>query len=290
MSTVHEGEAAPELGLVNADTAETAREAKPWPDRVVIDPKVATPQPKAAPAVSPDVPVEPQPRTGFSETRAVPLPDLLKQAQAAEPEQGALAPAQASRQLDGPHDGSPASSAIVTPLTQLAETDKPQAVSKAASGTPAIEGPTLKTLADFTVKGVRYLIREGGQTMTVRLVPESLGELRLDVTQDINRGGISVQLASNSSAVRGLLESHAHGLRDQLTQDGITVSRITISPDAGASQARSGTYQQRSWNEQAPGWRGNSPSPANYSKALTQPQGPAVRRVAMHTGALNVFV
>ncbi len=148
------------------------------------------------------------------------------------------------------------------------------------------ERPTLQTLQEFTARGVRYLVREGGDTVTVRLVPESLGEVRFDVmrTQDT----VSVRLVSGNPTVRSVLESQVHGLRDQLTQDGFTVSQIVVTADAASSNSQSGHFGS-SWSDQAPAWRGgDAASTANSSRNQTYET--PVRRSAVHNGALDVFV
>ena len=97
------------------------------------------------------------------------------------------------------------------------------------------ERPTLNTVGDFTVRAVRVLAADGEHSMTVRLVPESLGELRLTVRTT----GDSVQLhvVAASMAVRDALDGQMQGLRDALSREGIDLSRVTIGSDTAGQQA-----------------------------------------------------
>lgn len=147
------------------------------------------------------------------------------------------------------------------------------------------ERPTLQTLHEFTVRGVKYLVREGGDTVTVRLVPESLGEVRFDVTR--NQDTVSVRLVSANPAVRTVLESQVHGLRDQLTQDGFSVSQIVVTADAASSNSQGGQWGN-AWSDQTPAWR-NSDAASSFNTARNQTYETPARRGAQHNGALDVF-
>ncbi|MCC6697695.1 MAG: flagellar hook-length control protein FliK [Candidatus Hydrogenedentes bacterium] len=146
---------------------------------------------------------------------------------------------------------------------------------------------TLKTLAHDTVKGVRYLLARGEQTLRIRLIPESLGELRLEVTS--TKEEISVRLSSGNQTVRELLHTQVHSLRDALTQDGTTVSRISIVADTGTGMASQGgnadrafSHQARTWNEGGTHSSTNTPQQRQQSPVVPRTQAP-------HAGALNLF-
>lgn len=88
------------------------------------------------------------------------------------------------------------------------------------------ERPTLQTAGQSVIKGVRYLAKSGGETITVRLVPESLGAMHIVVKS----GGdaIEVTLVSANPNVRETLEQHLPALREALGRDGIDVVKVSI--------------------------------------------------------------
>lgn len=163
---------------------------------------------------------------------------------------------------------------------------KMPAAGRLSGGEQPVRASTLGALADHTVRNVRFLAESGGTSLTVRLVPESLGEMRIEVhaTSD----GLAVRLASASSAVRGALEAHTQSLRDALQRDGVEVSHIEVAADLarhnGQRQADDGATQRTlAFNRSyAPnrGWR--------YEGAVDE--APTIRHVSRHYGAVDVFV
>ena len=118
----------------------------------------------------------------------------------------------------------------------------------------AAERPSLGTLGEFTVRAVRVLAADGEHTMTVRLVPESLGELKLTVRTAGD--SVHVHVVAASAAVRDAFDSQMQGLRDALSKEGIDLARVTVGSetagqhasarqsgnDAGQSQANAGGH------------------------------------------------
>lgn len=97
------------------------------------------------------------------------------------------------------------------------------------------ERPTLQTLGDFTVRAVRVLANEGEHSMTVRLVPESLGELKLTVRTAGD--SVHVHVVAASVAVRDALDGQMQGLRDALSREGIDLARVTVGSDTPGQHA-----------------------------------------------------
>ncbi|HPG67898.1 MAG TPA: flagellar hook-length control protein FliK [Candidatus Hydrogenedentes bacterium] len=93
---------------------------------------------------------------------------------------------------------------------------------------------TGQNLANDVVRCVRYVIREDSRTVTLRLVPESLGEIRVEVLSQDDR--VHVQLRVESEAVRHALSGDLQALRDALARDGIDVGRVTVAADAHGVQ------------------------------------------------------
>ena len=113
----------------------------------------------------------------------------------------------------------------------------------------AASRPDPGALAEQALRGVRYVVNQGGdKSFLVRLAPESLGELRVNVTSvnDV----IRVHFTAANMAVREALEAQLHTLRDALSRDGLDVNRITVGadPQQGLQQDGSGARQPPRFN------------------------------------------
>src|SRR5690606_16307264 len=91
--------------------------------------------------------------------------------------------------------------------------------------------PAPADLTQFAVKSVRYLAGRGEETMTVRLVPESLGELRVVVRS--TEQALDVQLSAANASVRDSLEQQLPALRDALARDAGDGRHLTITVNTG---------------------------------------------------------
>jgi flagellar hook-length control protein FliK len=98
---------------------------------------------------------------------------------------------------------------------------------------------TLQSLPENMVRSVRLLVAKGEQTLTVRMVPESLGEVRLEVRTHAD--GVSIRIASASPAVRQALEQQMPALREALLREGIELGRIEVGSSSHASANSGGT-------------------------------------------------
>jgi flagellar hook-length control protein FliK len=84
----------------------------------------------------------------------------------------------------------------------------------------------VRDVGDFTVRSVRYLSGRTEETVTVRLVPRSLGELQIAVRTSAE--GLDVILTAAGHAARDRLEVQIMGLRDLLAREGLDVNRVTV--------------------------------------------------------------
>jgi hypothetical protein len=142
---------------------------------------------------------------------------------------------------------------------------------------------TLETVEVAVVRGVRFLAVEGGHTFTVRLVPASLGELRVDVTQSDE--GLAVRLGSANPAVRAVLEGQLPALRQMLAQSGLEVNGMTV---ASNDMPREGFPGRQPGQPSYPG----GPASGNHDSGHGHPD-PGDRRggrPTRHDGTLSVFV
>jgi hypothetical protein len=172
-----------------------------------------------------------------------------------------------------------------TPAILPASDKAVQERSGVAKGLSVPDRPTLDAVKDFTVKGVRYLVSSGEKTISVRLVPESLGELRLEVTSNDN--SVSVRMVSANPAVREALQNQLHGLRETLTQDGFTVSQATVSAQMSSDNA-SKSFAGR----QTPYFSQGATSPLSGGDGSVSKSGGVLvdpQRARAHSGVLNLF-
>lgn len=177
-------------------------------------------------------------------------------------------------------------SAIATRSVQSAQTDL--ATLSARSADPTVTAlaarPTLDQVADFTIKSVRYLVKEGDHSIQVKLVPESLGELRVSVSSvdDIVR----VHVSASNNTVRDMLQSQSQVLKDSLAREGIDVANIVISTDVsnGGTQNMAGR-QQHGFDAPVKNWPQSSDRYATATNAVA-----TVQRKAVHAGALDLTV
>ncbi|HIJ74524.1 MAG TPA: hypothetical protein HPP83_10530 [Candidatus Hydrogenedentes bacterium] len=147
------------------------------------------------------------------------------------------------------------------------------------------ERPTIETLGDYAVKSVRLLVARGNPMVKVRLIPESLGELRLEVSTSDD--GVHVRLFAANATVREALDTQSDALRQALARQGIDVARVIVSPDASADHgARGFAYRQPEYFGGTPR-HGTSDSsyPGNGPPAASGGRGPSY-----HDGVLNILV
>jgi len=136
------------------------------------------------------------------------------------------------------------------------------------------------------VRGVRYLVTRNEKTLTLRLVPESLGELRLEVTSSVG-DTVNVRLISANPAVRAVLGGELPELRALLAREGIGVSQVSVSNGMTPGTGADGTPHRSVADFAA------SPAPRNAPPSApesTWHEAPEARHgFAPHYGALNVF-
>ena len=181
-------------------------------------------------------------------------------------------------------------SQVVADVSRVAPTIAPAELGADAPRTVAApelpDRPTRTTLTDIAqtaVRSVRYLARNGEHRMTLRLVPESLGEVQIEVVS--TKEALSVRLITESAVVREAMEAQTHLLRDSLSQEGLDVKTITVSEEPGSGR---GALNQRDANASRNGERGQSqtggqPAPGQSSGSNAKYAAPRAR----HEGAFD---
>lgn len=107
--------------------------------------------------------------------------------------------------------------------------------------------------AAAVTRGLAAAVSQRGGSLTIRLVPESLGFVRIQM--DIAGGVVSATLDAGTAAARDLLADHLGMLRHALESRGLSVDRlqVNLAPAAHAPPAGSG---------------GNSDAPADERASL----------------------
>jgi len=87
--------------------------------------------------------------------------------------------------------------------------------------------PQHRALAARLSKGLGAALRQGNGAVTLRLVPEALGQLRIALNFDAGRVSVDLQ-AQNNAALRAVTD-HLSSLRTSLEARGMQVDRLTTS-------------------------------------------------------------
>jgi flagellar hook-length control protein FliK len=108
-----------------------------------------------------------------------------------------------------------------------------------------------ETLGSQTVRGMMAMVRSGGGRLTMKLEPESLGAMRIQL--NISQGRVQAQFHASSLQVRELLHQQTESLRSALESQGLRLDRIQIhalQPGSEGDSSRSGSQQQRFGHDQ----------------------------------------
>ncbi|MGI6458606.1 MAG: flagellar hook-length control protein FliK [Candidatus Hydrogenedentales bacterium] len=142
------------------------------------------------------------------------------------------------------------------------------------------------SLAQLAVKSVRYLVSEDKRSLQIRLVPESLGEVRVELVS--TRDELHLKLFSGSASVREAMENASEALRHALTKDGVHLVRVSVAGDGAVSSGQGGFPERGAWAHDSPGHRYPGSSARSYGNPDAHRPGPAIR-AAYHDGKLSVY-
>lgn len=84
------------------------------------------------------------------------------------------------------------------------------------------------------VRGLTAMINQRGGTMTMRLDPPDLGQMRVQMT--LARGTVSASFFTQTNQARALLEKNMAALRVALENQGLTVERLNVQSSSPSSQ------------------------------------------------------
>ena len=196
---------------------------------------------------------------------------------------------------DPPPSGNPASAGLpqgdAGPLAVTAGVSQPpgpplQAGGEVVESHAPQQSAFGESMTQLAVKSVRYLVSEGERALRIRLVPESLGEVRVELVSV--RDELHLRLVSGSASVREAMESGSDALRNALAKDGVNLVRVTVSADGAPSQGNSSFAGRGQWADDQPASRYAGPAAQPYRDPETAGAGHAAR-AAWHEGKLSVY-
>lgn len=170
-------------------------------------------------------------------------------------------------------------------------TERTAQLVKASPEMPAAPTATIRNVGEVTIRSIRHLIGSKTESIQIRLVPRSLGELNISVT--VRDGSLDVVVSSASSMVREVIEEQLVSLRDSLSKEGVELSSLKVDSaqkfDMGSLLSQS---QGRSQEGRAMASR--SQQTDGYPKQSDQSDTGSDRkyegsRERAHDGDLNVY-
>lgn len=246
-------------------TKSPAEASPPAPERPVAAP--ARPEPPPMPAAKP---VEP---TTVGQQSGAAAPDAVEQPAAPN-----------IVRTEGPAPVAPATGTETTPVSAPAAERVPAPTASAPDRPTVVTEPVARTV----VQHVRHLTASGEQTVTVKLVPESLGELHITVKSA--RDAVEVVLSTSNQHVRQALEHQLHALRETLVREGIDVTKATVTMPVTTDNDVQTAFTRAGGGHQSGGERHHGGQPYSGSPAREQDVPHQHRRSwNSHQGRLNVF-
>ena len=102
----------------------------------------------------------------------------------------------------------------------------------------------LNQMGTRLVRGMSAMLNQNGGMMRMRLEPDALGEVRIQM--NLNRGSVSVSFEASSAEARGLIQQHLQTLEAALKAQGMTVEQLTVkggqSTAGQSSESQQGQY------------------------------------------------
>ncbi len=118
-----------------------------------------------------------------------------------------------------------------------------QVLSAAAQPTSAPAKPDTLQVAQTILRGVNMMNEGKKTTVTLKLEPESLGSVALQVSSE--SGKISAQFNVKTTDARAFLEASIPQMRQMLQTNGISLSHLTVSLSGGESQSGHPQHQPK---------------------------------------------
>lgn len=119
------------------------------------------------------------------------------------------------------------------------------------------------------LRGLAAALRQGGGTVTMRLAPEALGSLKVQITTHESK--IIARFEASTDQARRLLSEHVESLRSAMESRGLTVDRIVIERSQGWTPEGAGSWESRNdrpsggagMPEESQPWNGGGQDPGH---------------------------
>lgn len=137
-------------------------------------------------------------------------------------------------------------------------------------------------VADAAARGLGLAIKKGGGEVTMRLRPEGLGQLRIDLK--IQDAKVEASLKPQTDSARDLLTDSLPHLKSALEAQGLTVERITIEPVGAPAAAQDAQHARTDAHAATPDGSGQ---PRQDQQARSAAQTPVGDQAGTGTDALE---
>ncbi len=125
-------------------------------------------------------------------------------------------------------------------VTKAGGIDASKLAPKPTAGARPDSGEAARRMMAQVSRGVASVLRQKGGSLTLRLTPQSLGELKIHLR--LEGGGVNASFRAGSAEARELLSNNLDSLKATLEQHGVRVERLSVEDESGrardASHAR----------------------------------------------------
>jgi flagellar hook-length control protein FliK len=98
------------------------------------------------------------------------------------------------------------------------------------------------SVASQAIRGLAAMVNQRGGSMTMRLDPPELGQLRVQMT--IVGGNVTAEFTAGTQQTQALLDRHMTALRASLEGQGLTVERLTVHATPAAASTQHAAFRQ----------------------------------------------
>jgi hypothetical protein len=202
--------------------------------------------------------------TPLAEATAEPRPDDASATASPKPDADRAGMHDQTQRSPGMTDrASPLPAASVAPAPRPSHVFAHNPPPQSAGNAP--QNPLAHPASQIVSRGLAAAVAQRGGTVQVRLIPESLGEVRIQMRLDA--ASVSVKIDTANPAAHGLLTDHLAVLRSSLEATGLNVQRLTVqytpaapAPASPGSSLHGGSAEAHAWGGAPQHDAGGSPS------------------------------
>lgn len=185
-----------------------------------------------------------------------------------------------------PLEGAP-TPLVTTPIGQPAAPQAPAAAAAPLLTLPSgLQVPEQEVLQQvFGQLSARNL--SGPQRITLRLNPEELGEVRLELIVD--KETVRAHLQAQSQQVQEVLEKYLPRLREAFEQQGLKLQELQVTVDSGRDGGR-GFFSQSQHQQQTPNFAPSTAPRRNLGDSAAEPVVPLPAATTRSGGGLSLRI